>query len=68
MTRRAPLYALYVADAISLSGNAVAQVAIPWFVLTTSVAFMFLAMGGLLAAVVGYGCLNPAFREVDPRP
>ena len=32
--RRAPLYALYAADTISLSGNAVAQIAIPWFVLT----------------------------------
>ena len=32
--RRAPLYALYAADAISLSGNAIAQIAIPWFVLT----------------------------------
>ncbi len=36
MHRRAPLYALYAADAISLSGNAVAQLAIPWFVLTTT--------------------------------
>jgi MFS family permease len=36
VTRRAPLYALYVADAISLSGNAAAQLAIPWFVLTTT--------------------------------
>jgi MFS family permease len=34
--RRAPLYALYAADAISLAGNAVAQLAIPWFVLTTT--------------------------------
>jgi MFS family permease len=34
MSRRAPLYALYAADTISLSGNAVAQIAIPWFVLT----------------------------------
>jgi MFS family permease len=34
--RRAPLYALYVADTISLAGNAVAQLAIPWFVLTTT--------------------------------
>ena len=34
--RRAPLYALYVADAVSLAGNAVAQLAIPWFVLTTT--------------------------------
>lgn len=32
--RRTPLYALYAADTISLSGNAVAQIAIPWFVLT----------------------------------
>jgi MFS family permease len=34
--RRLPLYALYAADAISLAGNAVAQIAIPWFVLTTT--------------------------------
>ena len=33
MRRRAPLYALFLADAISLSGNIVALVAIPWFVL-----------------------------------
>jgi predicted MFS family arabinose efflux permease len=31
--RRVPLYALFVADTISLSGNVVALVAIPWFVL-----------------------------------
>jgi predicted MFS family arabinose efflux permease len=34
--RRRPLYALYVADVISLSGNAIAQLAIPWFVLVTT--------------------------------
>ncbi len=34
--RRASLYALYAADAVSLSGNAAAQIAIPWFVLTTT--------------------------------
>ena len=34
--KRAPLYALYVADTISLAGNAVAQLAIPWYVLTTT--------------------------------
>jgi MFS family permease len=33
---RRPLYALFVADAISLVGNAVAQLAIPWFVLVTT--------------------------------
>jgi len=31
-----PLYTLYAADAISLTGNAVAQIAIPWYVLTTT--------------------------------
>lgn len=36
MHRRAPLYALYGADVVSLSGNAVALLAIPWFVLTTT--------------------------------
>jgi len=36
VSRRAPLYALYAADAVSLAGNAVAQLAIPWFVLTTT--------------------------------
>ena len=35
MTRR-PLYALFAADAISLSGNAVTQLAIPWYVLQTT--------------------------------
>src|SRR4029453_4246236 len=34
--RRAPLYALYAADTISLPGNAVAQIAIPWYVLATT--------------------------------
>jgi MFS family permease len=34
--RRVPLYALYVADSISLVGNVVAQLAIPWFVLVTT--------------------------------
>jgi MFS family permease len=36
VSRRAPLYALYAADIISLAGNAVAQLAIPWYVLTTT--------------------------------
>jgi len=34
--RRRPLYGLYVADSISLVGNAVAQLAIPWYVLITT--------------------------------
>jgi len=34
--RRTPLYALYSADAISLVGNFVAQLAIPWYVLVTT--------------------------------
>ena len=36
MRRRVPLYALYGADAISLTGNAVTQIAVPWFVLATT--------------------------------
>ena len=36
MRRRAPLYALYAAETISLAGNAVSQIAIPWYVLTTT--------------------------------
>ena len=34
--RRAPLVALFAANAVSLSGNALARVAIPWFVLVTT--------------------------------
>jgi len=33
---RTPLYALFVADAVSLVGNVVAQLAIPWYVLVTT--------------------------------
>ena len=42
--RKAPLTAVYVADIISLSGNAVAQLAIPWFVLTTTGSAMWTAL------------------------
>jgi MFS family permease len=34
--RQAPLYALYAAETVSLAGNAVAQLAIPWYVLITT--------------------------------
>jgi MFS family permease len=34
--RRTPLYALICADAISMNGNALAALAIPWFVLATT--------------------------------
>jgi MFS family permease len=33
---RGPLYALFVADGVSLAGNAASRVAIPWFVLETT--------------------------------
>lgn len=36
MPRRAPLYAVYAAETVSLAGNAIAQLAIPWYVLTTT--------------------------------
>lgn len=34
--RRAPFYALLAANAVSMNGNALAQLAIPWFVLETT--------------------------------
>ena len=34
--KRTPLYALFAADSISLVGNVVAQLAIPWYVLVTT--------------------------------
>ena len=34
--RRLPFFALIGADAISLTGNALTQIAVPWFVLTTT--------------------------------
>ncbi len=58
--RRQPLYALYVADSISLVGNAVAQLAIPWYVLVTTgspaltgLAVFFNFLPAVLAAFFG---------------
>ena len=58
--RRRPLYALYTADAISLVGNAVAQLAIPWYVLIatgspalTGLAVFFNFLPAVLAAFFG---------------
>ena len=58
--RRRPLYALYVADSISLVGNAVAQLAIPWYVLITTgspaltgLAVFFNFLPAVLAAFFG---------------
>jgi MFS family permease len=47
--RRAPLYALFVADAISLSGNIVALVAIPWFVLQETGSAALTGLSGFFA-------------------
>lgn len=62
-SRRAPLVALYAADTISLSGNAVSQLAIPWFVLITTgspaltgvavfLTFLPVVLAGLFGGVV----------------
>jgi MFS family permease len=58
--RRAPLYALFVADTISLSGNVIALVAIPWFVLQetgsaalTGVSAFFTTLPVVIAAFFG---------------
>lgn len=60
VSRRAPLYALYAAEVISLAGNAVAQLAIPWYVLTTTgsatltgLAVFFNFLPAVLAAFFG---------------
>ena len=37
-------------------------------VAVAGVAVTLLGMGVLLAAIVGYGFFNPAFREMDPEP
>jgi MFS family permease len=57
---RKPLYALYIADGISLVGNAVSQLAVPWFVLVTTgspaltgLAFFFNFLPAVLAGFVG---------------
>src|SRR5918999_4424036 len=58
--RRAPLFALWVADSISLVGNVVAQLAIPWFVLVetgsptlTGLAVFFNFLPVVIAAFFG---------------
>ena len=60
VSRRTPLHALYIADTISLAGNAVAQIAIPWYVLTmtgsatlTALAVFFNFLPIVLAAFFG---------------
>src|SRR5688500_19682248 len=60
MGRRVPLLALYAADAISVTGNVMALVAIPWFVLEltgsaalTGIAAFFSTLAAVLAAFFG---------------
>jgi MFS family permease len=60
MARRVPLVALFAADAISVTGNILALVAIPWFVLEltgsaalTGVTAFFSALASVLAAFFG---------------
>ncbi|HEY8135427.1 MAG TPA: MFS transporter [Candidatus Limnocylindrales bacterium] len=60
MARRLPLLALYSADAISVTGNVMALVAIPWFVLEltgsaalTGVAAFFSTLAAVVAAFFG---------------
>jgi MFS family permease len=55
-TRRLPIFALFLGDAVSLTGNALASVAIPWFVLQTTgsaaktgITFAAITLGNVLA-------------------
>lgn len=47
---RLPLYALFAANAVSLTGNVLAMVAIPWFVLETSGSALRTGITGAVAA------------------
>jgi MFS family permease len=60
MARRLPLLALYSADAVSVTGNVMALVAIPWFVLEltgsaalTGVVAFFSTLAAVVAAFLG---------------
>jgi len=60
MARRTPLLALYLADAISVTGNVLALVAIPWFVLEqsgsaalTGIVAFFTTLATVLASFFG---------------
>jgi MFS family permease len=59
-TNRRPLYAMYMADAISLAGNNLTTIAIPWFVLATTgsasktgIAGFFAILPVIIASVLG---------------
>jgi hypothetical protein len=65
--RRLPLIGLVAANAVSLLGNVVAAVAIPWFVLETTgsaartgVAAFFATLPLALGALAGAGALGVA--------
>jgi MFS family permease len=56
--RRLPLYALYAANVISVSGNVMAYIAIPWFVLQTTHSA---SQTGLTAAVTALPAVLATF-------
>jgi MFS family permease len=58
MGDRVPLYALLVANSVSVVGNAMAAVAIPWFVLQTTGSA---AQTGITGAVMALGAVLAAF-------
>lgn len=60
MARRLPLLSLYTADAVSITGNVLALIAIPWFVLEltgsaalTGIVAFFTALASLVASFFG---------------
>src|SRR5574338_1482961 len=60
MRRRIPLFTLYASDAISVTGNVLAMVAIPWFVLEltdsaalTGLVAFFTALATVVASFFG---------------
>jgi MFS family permease len=64
-SNRLPLFTLLAANAISFTGNALAMVAIPWFVLETTgsasrtgLTAAVVAVAAILAAVIGGGAVD----------
>jgi len=55
---RVPLYALLAANSVSVVGNAMTAVAVPWFVLETTGSA---ARTGLTGAVIALGAVLAAF-------
>ena len=63
-----PIFALFAANAISMTGNVLAVIAIPWFVLQTTgsaIRWVLIALGAFCLVTTLSLLVNPAIREMD---